>query len=101
LTGVGRVSISAVDLGTEAAIAVEDNGVGADPETIRQALAGELGDRGESGDAYNASIGLSNVDTRLRHVYGDMYGLVIETAPNSGTKVSFRVPKFAPGIQQN
>jgi two-component system LytT family sensor kinase len=101
LTGVGKVSISAVDLGTEAAIAVEDNGVGADPETIRRALAGELGDRDESGDTYSASIGLSNVDTRLRHVYGDTYGLVIETAPNSGTKVSFRIPKFAPGIQQN
>ena len=95
VTGVGTVSITAVDLGTEAAIAVEDDGVGADPETIRQALSGEAG---ESGDG---SIGLSNVDARLRQVYGDAYGLVVETAPNSGMKVSFRVPKFAPGAQQN
>ena len=44
------------------------------------------------------SIGLGNVDARLRQVYGDEFGLVVETAVGAGTKVSFRVPKFAPGI---
>ena len=29
--------------------------------------------------------------------YGDEYGLVVETAPGAGTKVTVRVPKFAPG----
>jgi two-component system LytT family sensor kinase len=91
-TGVGTVAITAIDLGTEASITVEDNGVGSDPETIRIALSGES-------DA--DSIGLSNVDSRLRQAYGDAYGLVIETAPNAGTKVSFRIPKFAPGAQPN
>jgi two-component system LytT family sensor kinase len=31
-------------------------------------------------------------------VYGDDFGLVVETAPGAGTKVSFRVPKYAPGV---
>jgi two-component system LytT family sensor kinase len=93
--GVGSISITAIDLGTEASITVEDNGVGSDPETIQRALAGE------SDDSKPGSIGLGNVDARLRQIYGDAYGLVIETAPNSGTKVSFRVPKFAPGAQEN
>jgi two-component system, LytTR family, sensor kinase len=31
-------------------------------------------------------------------VYGEQFGLVVETAPGAGTKVSFRVPKFAPGV---
>ena len=31
-------------------------------------------------------------------VYGDEHGLVVETAVGAGTKVMFRVPKFAPGI---
>ena len=44
------------------------------------------------------SLGLGNVDARLRQVYGDEFGLVVETAEGAGTKVSFRVPKFAPGI---
>jgi two-component system, LytTR family, sensor kinase len=56
---------------------------------IRAALAGE-----SAGD----SVGLGNVDARLRQVYGDTYGLVVETAPDAGTKVSFRVPKYASGV---
>ena len=40
--------------------------------------------------------GLGNVDARLRQVYGDDFGLVVETASGAGTKVTFRVPKYAP-----
>jgi two-component system LytT family sensor kinase len=83
------VSISAMDSGPEAVIAVEDDGTGAEPDAIRAAL--ESAGNGQS-------VGLGNVDARLRQVYGDPYGLVVETAIGAGTKVSFRVPKFAPGV---
>jgi two-component system LytT family sensor kinase len=86
---VVTVSITAEDLGTDAAIVVEDNGAGADPEVIRAALGGE---------PRAGSVGLGNVDARLRQVFGDGSGLIVETAPRAGTKVSFRVPKFAPGV---
>jgi two-component system LytT family sensor kinase len=43
-------------------------------------------------------VGLGNVDERLRSAYGDEYGLVVETAPDAGTKVTVRVPKYAPGV---
>jgi two-component system LytT family sensor kinase len=89
-TGDVHVSIEAMDGGPDAVISVEDDGAGADPETIRRAL-----ERGGGGDR---SVGLGNVDARLRQVYGDAFGLVVETAVGSGTKVSFRVPKFAPGV---
>jgi two-component system LytT family sensor kinase len=88
--GVGHVSISARDHGSEAEIVVEDDGIGSDPDVVRAVLAGV-----QDGD----SVGLANVDARLRKVYGEDYGLVVETAPGAGTKVSFRVPKFSPGIQ--
>jgi len=88
--GVGHVSISASDQGSEAEIVVEDDGIGSDPEVVRAVLAGK-----QEGD----SVGLGNVDSRLRQVYGDGHGLVVETAPGAGTKVTFRVPKFAPGIR--
>ncbi len=88
--GVGRLSITARDLDQECVLEVEDDGTGADPERVRQALAG---------DASMDSVGLGNVDARLRNAYGDDYGLVVETAPGAGTKVIVRVPKFAPGVQ--
>jgi two-component system LytT family sensor kinase len=86
------VGIVAKDAGAEAAISVEDDGVGMDPERLRAILAGVGVPRAEAG------IGLANVDERMRQVYGDDYGLVIETAPGAGMKVSLRVPKYRPGV---
>jgi two-component system LytT family sensor kinase len=87
-TGGGHISIEARDAGLECVISIEDNGVGEDPERIRTVLAGESGE----------SVGLANVDERLRATFGDEYGLVVETAPGAGTRVVVRVPKFAPGV---
>jgi two-component system, LytTR family, sensor kinase len=89
VAGTGHITLAAEDAGTHAVISVEDDGVGSDPEVVRRALAGES-------DA--GSVGLSNVDARLRQVFGDDHGLVVETAPGAGMRVTFRVPKFAPGV---
>ena len=62
------------------------------PEKVRRALAG---------DTALDSVGLGNVDGRLRNAFGDDYGLVVETAPGAGTKVLVRVPKFAPGFHED
>jgi two-component system LytT family sensor kinase len=34
----------------------------------------------------------------LRRVYGDEYGLVVETACGLGMKITVRVPKYQAGI---
>jgi two-component system LytT family sensor kinase len=70
-------------------IAIEDNGVGMDPARVAVVLAG----KGAAG-----SVGLTNVDRRLRTAYGSWYGLVVETAPGTGTRVLVRVPRFQPGV---
>ncbi|CAN5886364.1 histidine kinase [soil metagenome] len=87
--GVGHVSITAEDDRADALITIEDDGVGEDPDAMRRALAGDAG---------ADSVGLANVDERLRTVFGDEYGLVVETALDAGTRVLVRVPKFAPGV---
>ncbi|MBC7633682.1 histidine kinase [Aeromicrobium sp.] len=86
--GVGTVTVIALDAGAECHITIEDDGVGVDPDTVRDVLQG----RTTSG-----SVGLANVDERMRTVYGRKYGIVVETAPGYGTKVTLRVPKFSPG----
>lgn len=85
--GPGTLTVIAEDAGTECLISIEDDGVGSDPETVRAALAGRTS---------SPSVGLANVDERLRTVYGNDHGLVVETAPGLGTKVTLRVPKFTP-----
>lgn len=93
--GTGTVTVVAQDEGAECVIWVEDDGAGTDPERVRRALAGIPADD----PAGRHSIGLGNVDARLRAVYGDDHGLVVETAPGAGTRVTVRVPKFAPGVR--
>ncbi|MET0952769.1 MAG: histidine kinase [Aeromicrobium sp.] len=88
-SGAGTVTVVALDEGVECVITIEDDGVGVDPDTVRDAL---------SGRTTSASVGLANVDERLRTVYGDGHGIIVETAPGHGTKVTVRIPKFHPGL---
>ncbi|MEO7195020.1 MAG: histidine kinase [Pseudonocardiaceae bacterium] len=89
--GSGTVSIVAENVGSECLISVEDDGRGMDP----QRLSEEMTDSHITG----AHVGLGNVHDRLRAAFGDACGLVVETGPGMGTKVSMRVPKFSPGVR--
>ncbi|KQM80899.1 sensor histidine kinase [Agromyces sp. Leaf222] len=90
--GGGRITITAADSGAFAEISVEDDGVGIDPAVLEEVLAG--GSPGEH-------VGLRNVDARLRQVYGEEHGLVVETNVGAGTLVRMRVPKSQPGPNPN
>lgn len=85
----GLVQVFGEAAGPECVISVEDDGPGMDPGYAADVLAG----RGDP-----TSVGLLNVDRRLRTVFGPGYGLVIETAVGAGTKVVLRVPRFQPGV---
>ncbi|WNI20872.1 histidine kinase [Streptomyces sp. ITFR-16] len=85
-----RITISALDAGSEAEVVIEDDGTGMDPERLRHILRGEGGK--------STGIGLLNVDERLRQVYGDEYGLVIETGIGAGMRITVRLPKYRAGV---
>lgn len=85
-----RITISALDAGSEAEVVIEDDGTGMDPGRLRHILRGEGGK--------STGIGLLNVDERLRQVYGDEYGLVIETGIGAGMRVTVRLPKYRAGV---
>ena len=82
----GTIVITARAEGTQTEITVEDDGVGTDPATLHAVL---VGDRA-------GHVGLRNVDTRVRQLYGDDHALEIETAPGSGTMVRMRIPMSQP-----
>ncbi|WP_040795454.1 sensor histidine kinase [Nocardia higoensis] len=96
--GGGTITIEASDAGTDCLISVEDDGAGMDPELLRSGALDAIA-AGPAGAEETAHVGLSNVDDRLRAAFGNDYGLVVETAPGAGTKVSLRVPKFRAGVR--
>ncbi|MGG7101272.1 histidine kinase [Rhodococcus sp. 24CO] len=96
----GTISIVAADEGPDCVISVEDDGVGMDPDMLRfGSLDAIESGAGRPSAREAAHVGLANVDDRLRAAFGNDYGLVVETAPGAGTKVSMRVPKFKQGIR--
>ncbi|MBN4928167.1 histidine kinase [Hoyosella rhizosphaerae] len=87
----GALTITASDTGSDCVLSIEDDGIGIDPERLRSGAF--------DNDPVASHIGLSNVDERLRAVFGNEYGLVVETAVGAGTKVIVRVPKFRQGVR--
>ncbi len=96
--GAGRLSLIGTGSDGLLELTVSDNGIGmesASLETIRSGLEHGL----EFGSGVTAtvtaerrSLGLSNIQNRIRLVYGEQYGLRIESTPHAGTSVSMRLP---------
>jgi two-component system, LytTR family, sensor kinase len=82
----GTITLTAENAGSECVIVVEDNGVGMDPDRLKEDLA----------DAHlsGAHVGLGNVDDRMRAAFGDDFGLAVETNIGEGMRITLRVPKF-------
>ena len=85
----GKISIFCHRSPEGVKIAVEDNGMGMKPEMLHSLQKHLQKCQGEhSGD----SIGLKNVDSRLKLYYGRERGLQIESVYEQGTRVYFDIP---------
>lgn len=69
-------------------ITIQDNGAGMDADSMNQLLEQNDIKRVESG----VSIGILNVNARLKKLFGCGYGLHIESTPGEGTTVTITVP---------
>ena len=69
---------------------VADNGVGIDREQLEQ-INRRIQDPGASGN-HTKSIGLKNVNERIKLYYGEEYGIRISSEPGQGTVVRIKLP---------
>jgi two-component system LytT family sensor kinase len=79
--GGGRITIKAMVRDGHTLIEVHDDGLGMTEERLEQALGG--------------GIGLSNVNERLRTIYGANYHLKLTSVPGRGTCASVEIPELA------
>lgn len=82
LDGPGYVTVTVKEMGERLIFTVADNGVGFNPEEP------QTGKRKGKG-----SVGLKNVDERLKLYYGPDYGLQIDSSPGKGCTVYLIVGK--------
>lgn len=92
--GRKKVAVRAKAEGGMLIITVEDNGVGI-------GNAGELNRRMEENDLdlveRGSSIGLININARVKMLYGNAYGIRVESEPGSGTRVYLTVARLTMG----
>lgn len=80
--GGGRIAIRSALDGDRLVIEIDDNGLGMPPERLDVALT--------------EGIGLSNVDERLRVIYGSSGSLTLSSTPGAGTTARIAIPPAPP-----
>ncbi|WP_334111053.1 histidine kinase [Thermodesulfitimonas autotrophica] len=80
----GTVRIAVRRVGNEMAVEIADDGVGIPPEVLPKIFTPGFGS--------GSGVGLSNVNERLKGLFGENYGLQVTSEPNKGTVVQFRIP---------
>ncbi len=83
----GVIKVSGRIEGQLRVFTIADNGKGMDPDTIRRVLESEDVPK----DKFQ-SIGMTNVNGRIKLLYGHDYGIHIESQKNHGTTVTIRLP---------
>jgi len=83
--GGGEIRIRSRLDGGRVLIVVEDNGAGIPPEVLPE--------------VYGRGIGITNVQERLRVLYGDDFGFVISSQEGQGTQIRIDLPELVPALQ--
>ena len=78
----GRIHLTGHMTETDLIFEYEDDGKGADPDTVQAILSGAIHSEKSSG------IGLANVNRRLQLLFGESYGLNIITSPGNGFHIT-------------
>ena len=85
----GRLIITGMEDGKNIKFIIRDNGVGMTKENT-ELLNSRLANPEYAGDSH---IGLYNINKRIKIIFGEEYGISVESEPGEGTKVSVLIPK--------
>jgi len=91
----GTLTITAYESESLLHIEVEDDGSGMEEKFLEELTI----NLSHEGSDFN-SIGVYNVDKRLRLHYGEVYGLKIFSSPGHGTKIMLNIPKEKREVEQ-
>jgi two-component system sensor histidine kinase YesM len=90
----GMVTITAEEKEDKIVFKVTDNGVGIPPEKLQKILRSEDNLSNDNLSNDRKSIGIANVNERIKLYFGIEYGVSISSSPGEGTIVTITLPKF-------
>lgn len=86
--GAGQIVVSAVENGDVIEFSIFNNGETPDPAVINQQLIGQC-----ITESKTTGIGLSNVHTRIHLLYGQEYGIRLNTEVTAGCDIRLLIPR--------
>lgn len=91
----GEIKITGVLNAGKIILSVADNGMGMTAEEVRLLLTDN-----QRAHKHGSGVGLVNVNRRIQILFGNAYGLFIESEPDEGTTVSICIPAI-PFTEEN
>jgi two-component system sensor histidine kinase YesM len=85
----GSITLNAACYNGFLDITVEDNGIGMNPQQLELIKTMEK-EKNRDNPSFN-NIGIPNVESRLKLLYGDSCGLSFESQPGKYTKVTVKI----------
>ena len=89
--GQGKIVVAIERMGDELVFKVWDNGCGIPAEELRRINAG-LQNANIDTEALSSNYGLSNVNLRIKHIFGESYGLRLESVEKEYTQAIINIP---------
>lgn len=85
----GTITVAVCKDEKDLCIAIEDDGMGMDQDTVHSLMTGE---RDLISSDSVRRIGIANIRDRIRYLYGEGYGIRIDSRTGEGTKITLHVP---------
>jgi len=84
----GKIQVFIKEQGENLKIEIYDNGVGIEKEKLEKVI-----ERKEQKNEHFSGIGINNVDSRIKLLYGNDFGIKIKSKVNQGTTVTILLPQ--------
>ena len=94
LTSVGTLEISAFEKNDRLYIQIEDDGEGMDQEKVAEIVRFINTEKPVEG---KKNIGIRNVNQRIKLACGEQYGIIIESTPYQGSRLTIQLPIMREG----
>lgn len=89
-----HVLIKATEDNQEFVLSIQDDGIGIEPEKLSEI------ERMLTEGSQHRNIGLCNVNSRLKMVFGENFGLMVQSEQGNGTTVTIRMPSAAQNMER-
>ena len=96
--GHGQITLQAECVECDLCVTLTDDGAGMDGENLARLLDYTVEAKNDVGT--HAKVGVRAVDKRLKILYGEKYGLQVESRLGHGTAVIVRMPLCLPGEEK-